>query len=46
VLWLTVFGGRLMASRTAEAPKEAQQVSAAAVSGNGKVPVGTGVGRP
>jgi len=46
VLWLTVFGGWLMASRTAEAPKEAQQVSAAAVRGNGKVPVGTGVGRP
>jgi len=46
MLWLTVFGGWLMGSRTAEAPKESQKVAVAAVSGNGKVPVGTAGGRP
>jgi hypothetical membrane protein len=42
VLWLTVFGGYLMGSRGAEAPAAPRQASSAAVSGNGKVPVGTG----
>jgi hypothetical membrane protein len=48
VLWLAVFGGWLMGSPSAEAPKQAQHVSAsaAAASGNGKVPVGTTGGRP
>jgi len=46
VLWLTVFGGYLMGSRSAEAPTEPQRASSAAVSGNGKVPVGAAGGRP
>jgi hypothetical membrane protein len=46
VLWLTVFGGSLMGSRTAEAPAAPERDSAAAVRGNGKVPVGTAGGRP
>jgi hypothetical membrane protein len=45
VLWLTVFGGYLMGSRGAEAPAAPQRASSAAVSGNGKVPVGTAGGR-
>jgi hypothetical membrane protein len=41
VLWLTVFGGYLMGSRTAEAPPAPERGSTAAVRGNGRVPVGT-----
>jgi hypothetical protein len=46
VLWLTVFGGFLMGGRGAEAPAVSERASSAAVSGNGKVPVGTAGGRP
>jgi hypothetical protein len=46
VLWLTLFGGYLMGSRGAEAPTAAGRAASAAVSGDGKVPVGTASGRP
>jgi hypothetical membrane protein len=46
VLWLAVFGGSLMGSRGTEAPAASERAASAAVSGNGKVPVGTASGGP
>jgi hypothetical protein len=39
VLWLTVFGGYFMGSRTIKAPSEAERLGSSATGQNGKVPV-------